>query len=397
MPMNEQRALLLHRRGRQHPARRAAGRCRSAELGAAHDRWHAPCCVYGAGARSTRPTAADAVRPAAGRCGCCYAVAYHAALAIDRAVVRCAGLHVVAVILRANPLEDVAKAPNRWRWKASPSRWRRASCRWPWRADAAHRRSLRRARRRPPARVVARPLAHQGHRRTGGAVEIGDERHTLVPPPDRPRSTGWPTRRPVAAARCVTACRPNATPSLAGRTRWRDLGRRFAAAPRLVSLLGIAAPARPAGDALRLDLAGHYGGGVCFAIGAGPQPHGLVHAVAQGLDCRWALTTRSCRWPCHRRPDGQRLVILDNFEQISRLAEYSLGRWLDRAVEARFLVTSREVLGCGARKRWRWRRSLWPMRRCFLDAARHRPPTISAADDDEGAIRSSSSCCDGCR
>jgi predicted ATPase len=38
-------------------------------------------------------------------------------------------------------------------------------------------------------------------------------------------------------------------------------------------------------------------------------------------------------------------VILDNFEQVARHAEETLGRWLDRASSARFLVTTREVLG----------------------------------------------------
>jgi len=42
---------------------------------------------------------------------------------------------------------------------------------------------------------------------------------------------------------------------------------------------------------------------------------------------------------------GPCLVILDNFEQITRFAEATLGRWLDRAPQARFLVTTREVLG----------------------------------------------------
>ena len=42
---------------------------------------------------------------------------------------------------------------------------------------------------------------------------------------------------------------------------------------------------------------------------------------------------------------GKCLVILDNFEQVARYAEETLGRWLNRAGEARFLVTTREVLG----------------------------------------------------
>ena len=38
-------------------------------------------------------------------------------------------------------------------------------------------------------------------------------------------------------------------------------------------------------------------------------------------------------------------MILDNFEQVARHAEETLGQWLNRAGDARFLVTTREVLG----------------------------------------------------
>jgi predicted ATPase/Tfp pilus assembly protein PilF len=38
-------------------------------------------------------------------------------------------------------------------------------------------------------------------------------------------------------------------------------------------------------------------------------------------------------------------VILDNFEQVTRLAHDTLGHWLDRARDAQFLVTTREILG----------------------------------------------------
>ena len=41
---------------------------------------------------------------------------------------------------------------------------------------------------------------------------------------------------------------------------------------------------------------------------------------------------------------GRSLVILDNFEQVLAHAPTTVGRWLDRAIEATFLVTSREQL-----------------------------------------------------
>ena len=42
---------------------------------------------------------------------------------------------------------------------------------------------------------------------------------------------------------------------------------------------------------------------------------------------------------------GRCLVILDNFEQVARHAAQTLGHWLARADQARFVVTTREVLG----------------------------------------------------
>ena len=42
---------------------------------------------------------------------------------------------------------------------------------------------------------------------------------------------------------------------------------------------------------------------------------------------------------------GRCLVLLDNYEQIAKFAEDTLGRWLDAAPLAQFIVTTREVLG----------------------------------------------------
>src|SRR5262249_34985460 len=72
---------------------------------------------------------------------------------------------------------------------------------------------------------------------------------------------------------------------------------------------------------------------------------GILHAVAQGLGIPLAgddPVTRIGNAIAGRR---QCLVILDNFEQVARHAEETLGRWLTRASAARFLVTTREVLG----------------------------------------------------
>jgi predicted ATPase len=44
---------------------------------------------------------------------------------------------------------------------------------------------------------------------------------------------------------------------------------------------------------------------------------------------------------------GRCLIVLDNFEQIASHAAATVGRWMEKAGEARFLVTSRERLGLG--------------------------------------------------
>jgi predicted ATPase/tetratricopeptide (TPR) repeat protein len=48
---------------------------------------------------------------------------------------------------------------------------------------------------------------------------------------------------------------------------------------------------------------------------------------------------------------GRCLLILDNFEQVVELAPASVGAWLEKTSEARFLVTSRERLRLGAAER----------------------------------------------
>ena len=70
-----------------------------------------------------------------------------------------------------------------------------------------------------------------------------------------------------------------------------------------------------------------------------------LHAVAQGLDVPLGKDDPVIQLGHSIAGRGKCLVILDNFEQVARHAEETLGRWLNRASGARFLVTTREVLG----------------------------------------------------
>lgn len=126
-----------------------------------------------------------------------------------------------------------------------------------------------------------------------------------------------------------------------------ELQHRFESGARLVTLMG-------AGGAGKTRLAQRFGwrslgdcsGGVWFCdLSQARSAEGVAFAVAQALDVQ--LTDRdpvaqlglviANRGPC--------LLILDNFEQVVLEAEYTVGRWLGRASEARVVVTSRELLG----------------------------------------------------
>lgn len=124
------------------------------------------------------------------------------------------------------------------------------------------------------------------------------------------------------------------------------LDARFAAGARLLSLLGT-------GGAGKTRLALRYAltrpepwpGGAWFCdLTEARSLDGLLYAVASALDV-----------PLGRDPvaqlghaiagRGRCLLVFDNVEQVAALAPDTLGRWLDRAAEATFLVTSRERLG----------------------------------------------------
>jgi predicted ATPase/DNA-binding winged helix-turn-helix (wHTH) protein/Tfp pilus assembly protein PilF len=127
----------------------------------------------------------------------------------------------------------------------------------------------------------------------------------------------------------------------------RELRERFNPGARLVSLLGI-------GGCGKTRLAIHFGwswmrdlpGSVWFCDLAPARTfEGVLNAVALGLDVTLGKDDPVAQLGHAIAGRGVCLVILDNFEQVARHAEATLGRWLERAADARFLVTSREVLG----------------------------------------------------
>ena len=125
------------------------------------------------------------------------------------------------------------------------------------------------------------------------------------------------------------------------------LAGRFDEGARLVSLLGIGGIGKTR-MALRYAHAwlGDHPGGVWFCdLSAARGLDGIVQATALSLGLTLGPADpleRICQAIAGR---GNCLLIFDNFEQVARHAEASLGHWLAAAPQARFLVTSREVLG----------------------------------------------------
>jgi class 3 adenylate cyclase len=126
-----------------------------------------------------------------------------------------------------------------------------------------------------------------------------------------------------------------------------ELARRLDGGGRLVSVLGVGGTGKT-----RLvtrfgwSSLGDFPGGVWFCdLSEARNLDGILHAVAQGLGVPLGKDDPVIQLGHAIAGRGKCLMIVDNFEQVARHAEETLGRWLNRASDARFLVTTREVLG----------------------------------------------------
>ncbi len=90
---------------------------------------------------------------------------------------------------------------------------------------------------------------------------------------------------------------------------------------------------------------GDFAAGVWFCdLSAARDLDGLLRAVAQGLQLPLGQGDALAQIGNAIAGRGPCLMVLDNFEQVVALGEATLGRWLARAPQARFVVTSRDVL-----------------------------------------------------
>ena len=280
-----------------------------------------------------------------------YALAYHAALRERRLGIEArAGIHFGPILLRPNPPEDVARGAK------------------PIEVDGI------------ALPMVARVMTIAA----GGQTLLSeDARRHLTVAPNRIQSHGYwllhGIAEPIEMFEVVAHGGSFATPadgakahrvvrqgdtwqpvrdlrhslpaerdSFVGRRATLDaLAEKLRAGARLVSVLGIGGVGKTRlvtrfAWTRRTD----YPGGVWFCdLSQARSPNGVVFAVAQGLEVPLGQSDPVVQLGRAIAGRGNCLVVLDNFEQVARFAEETLGRWLVRAPQARFLVTTREVLG----------------------------------------------------
>jgi predicted ATPase/class 3 adenylate cyclase len=280
-----------------------------------------------------------------------YALSYHRALAQLQPPLRArAGLHVGAVILRATPQADVALGAK------------------PMEADGLSKPIA--------ARVMSTALGGQtlltqaamnalgahrhrwvshGHWRMKGLpqplelFEVGDADAPFRPPPDAEKVYRVVRRGELwLPARETRHNLPAERDAFVGReASLNELAQRYEQGTRLVSLLAIGGCGKTR-LALRYGWTwlGDYPGGVWFCdLAPARTLEGLYSAVAQGLEVPLGPGDPAVQLGHAIAGHGRCLLILDNFEQLARHAEASIGHWLECAGQAHFLVTTREVLG----------------------------------------------------
>ena len=280
-----------------------------------------------------------------------YALAYqHALRSLEPPLAARAGLHVGPVILRENPATDVARG-------AKPVEVEGIA-----KATAARIMALARggqtllsADARDALDAGALRIVSHGHWRLQGLpepielFETADAQAACLPPADHPKAYRvvrdgelW---RPAREIRHNLAAERDA---FVGRARsLAALAREFDGGARLVCVTGIggAGKSRLATRFARAWL-GEFDGGAWFCdLSQARGIDAICHALGQALDVPLGRDDPVVQLGHAIAARGRCLLILDNFEQVAGFAQATLGRWLDRAAQACFLVTSRAVLG----------------------------------------------------
>jgi predicted ATPase/class 3 adenylate cyclase/Tfp pilus assembly protein PilF len=280
-----------------------------------------------------------------------YALGYQRALAeLSQPLQARAGLHVGPVTTRANSDEDIAQGAKRLEVDglAKPTAARVM-------ALAQGGQTLLSADAKAALGPTAVKLRSHGHWRLKGLeapielFEASADDRFHAPPPDTDKAYRVVRRQdlwlPLAEIRHSLPAERD--PFIGREAALRELTRRFEGGARMISLLGI-------GGTGKTRLAQRYGwswlgdfpGGVWFCdLSQARDLDGIVNAVAHGLDVPLGRDDPVAQLGAAIDRRGPCLLILDNFEQVAALAPATVGVWLDRAAQARFLLTTREVLG----------------------------------------------------
>jgi len=280
-----------------------------------------------------------------------YALAYHHALArLEVPVKARAGLHIGPVVLRENNPSDVARGakPLEVDGLAKPVAARVMSV-------ALGGQTLLTAEARSALGDSAAKIQSHGHWRLKGVpepvelFEIGDAGAPFAPPADTANVYRVVRQGELWLPARQTAHRiPAERDTFVGRhTQLQDLAARFEAGARLVSVIGMGGSGKTR-LVTRFAWAslGDFPGGVWFCdLSAARDADGIAHAVGLALDVPLGKDDPVAQLGNAIAGRGKCLLILDNFEQVARYAEETLGQWLDRASAAVFVVTTREVLG----------------------------------------------------
>jgi serine/threonine protein kinase/predicted ATPase len=131
-----------------------------------------------------------------------------------------------------------------------------------------------------------------------------------------------------------------------------DLDQLYGSGARLVTIFGAGGTGKTRlakrFGANKVDDYSRAGGGVWFAdLTEASELEGVLSAVSEALDLPLAgelNTDGVARVGLAMATRGRMLLILDNFEHVASFAQDTIGRWLELAPEAYFLVTSRELL-----------------------------------------------------
>ena len=349
-PMSTLRALLLTDVVDSTKLTEALGDAAMADLWVAHDRaardllptWRGREIDKTDGMLLMFDSAADAVG---------YALAYHRALAtLKLPFTARAGIHVGPVSLRANSADDIARGakPVEVDGLALPIAARVMSI-------ALGRQTLLSTDARLALGVARERVQSHGHWRLHGVLEpvelfeIGDADAPFAAPPDAGKAYRVVRQGELwQPVRQIKHSLPAERDSFVGRQEpLLALAKKLEDGARLVSVLGMGGTGKTRlVTRFAWSWLGEFPGGVWFCdLSQARSADGIFFAVAQGLDVPLGKADPAVQLAHAINGRGQCLVILDNFEQVARHAEETLGRWLDRAAQAKFIVTTREVLG----------------------------------------------------